>query len=254
MDILSIKNISKKVINSGKELSILEDISFDCKRGTLLTILGPTGCGKTTLLRIIAGLDSDYKGDILIDDKKQIGIPSDMTMIFQNQSLFPWLTVEDNIALPLKIKGEKKDEIQKTTDYYIDLVGLKGFEKNFPQTISGGMQQRVAIARALAYDAKILLCDEPFGALDDRTRRDLQKTLLKIRDKKNITIILVTHSIDEAIIVSDRIILMRDRPGSIAENISLDNIPKPRDSHSEAFMELFFRLRLAFSDMIENKE
>ncbi|MGD9380002.1 MAG: ABC transporter ATP-binding protein [candidate division WOR-3 bacterium] len=225
-----------------EEITAISDLSFFCEEGEFLCIVGPTGCGKTTLLRLIAGLDKPSAGTISVDDRIIAGLNNDATLVFQQYSLFPWRNVINNISFSLEMRHIGRRKRHETALYYINLVGLKGFEKSYPYELSGGMQQRVAIARALAYDPKLLLFDEPFGALDERTRHRLQEELLTIWQNQKKTIVFVTHNIDEAVFLASRILIMRDRPGSIIEQITVD-LPRPRDRRTKAFLDLHISIR-----------
>lgn len=226
---VSIKNVSriftKKEDGTGTEA--LRNISFDVKDGEFICLLGPSGCGKTTLLRIIAGLETHTSGEITLNGVPIIGPDPKRGMVFQQYSLFPWRTIIDNITFGLEIQGIRKPEARKRVEKYIDLVGLEQFKNSYPYELSGGMQQRAAIARALANEPEVLLMDEPFGALDAQTRNILQDELLKIWEQKHVTVLFVTHSVDEAVFLSDRIVVMTARPGRIREIVEVD-LPRPR--------------------------
>ena len=240
---LKVSSLEKTYLGERREEVVaLSNLSFHCDEGELLCIVGPTGCGKTTLLRLIAGLDYPNAGEITVDNTPVEGINKDATLVFQQYSLFPWRNAINNISFSLEAQSMSKKKRYKKAQYYINLVGLEGFETSFPYELSGGMQQRVAIARALAYDPKLLLLDEPFGALDERTRHRLQEELLTIWEKQKKTIVFVTHNIDEAVFLASRVLIMRDRPGNIVEEIKVD-IPRPRDRRSQAFLDLHIRIR-----------
>jgi NitT/TauT family transport system ATP-binding protein/sulfonate transport system ATP-binding protein len=230
--ILKIRDVNRSFIDerTGERRQILKDINLSVFEGEFISILGASGCGKTTLLRLIAGLDPVQEGKIILDGEPVHGPDSKRGYVFQQGCLFPWLTVEDNIAMGLKIRGVYKQNKDKVRDF-IEKIGLGGFEKNFPHQISGGMAQRVAIARALINDPEILLLDEPMGALDSFTRADIQNLLLELRKERNTTMILVTHDIDEALYLSDRIVIMTPRPGRISEVLEIrDSFPRERGS------------------------
>ena len=220
----------------------LENVNFKVKSGEFVSLLGSTGCGKTTLLRIIAGLETPSKGRALLDDKPVLNINPACTLVFQQYSLFPWLNLLENVAFPLQMKGIPKAERLSKAGEYIELVELTGYENAKPYELSGGMQQRVAIARALAYDAEILLMDEPFGALDERTRHLLQDKLLEIWEKKRKTIIFVTHNIDEALYLADRIIIMAAEPGRIVEQLKI-GLKRPRNRLAAEFVDIHLKIR-----------
>ena len=214
----------------------LRDINLEVRRGEFISIIGASGCGKTTLLRLIGGLDQPQSGRVLLNGVQIIGPDTQRGYVFQQGSLFPWLTVEQNIAAGLKARHVYQKQKEKVSSY-IRLIGLEGFEKAFPHQISGGMAQRVAIARALINDPEVLLMDEPMGALDSFTRADLQDKLLEIRRENDATMILVTHDVDEAIYLSDRIVIMTPRPGKISEIMEV-KLPHPRDRGGVAFTNL----------------
>lgn len=218
------------------EVEALRDINLSVKKGEFLSIIGPSGCGKTTLLRLIAGLDAPEAGKVTLEGEEIEEPDPQRGYVFQQGSLFPWLTVEKNIASGLKARGIYKDN-KADVARFIDLVGLHGFEKAYPHQISGGMAQRVAIARALINRPVALLLDEPMGALDAFTRADLQDKLLELWQKNGTTMVLVTHDVDEAIYLSDRIVVMTPRPGKISEILQV-RLPRPRDRGAEEFMEL----------------
>jgi NitT/TauT family transport system ATP-binding protein len=226
---VSVKNVSriftKKEDGTGTEA--LQKVSFDVEDGEFVCLLGPSGCGKTTLLRIIAGLEVLTSGEITLNGIPIIGPDPKRGMVFQQYSLFPWRTVLDNITFGLEMQGIKKVEARRQVEKYIDLVGLEQFKNSYPYELSGGMQQRAAIARALANEPEVLLMDEPFGALDAQTRNVLQDELLKIWEQRHVTILFVTHSVDESVFLSDRIVTMTSRPGRIKEIVNVE-LSRPR--------------------------
>lgn len=232
---IEIKGLSKIFTRKKESVHALENIDFSVDRGELVCILGPSGCGKSTLLRAICGLDTEHSGDVFIDGRKVIKPEKTRGMVFQEHRLFPWLTVEENVAFALN--GVDKDTKAELVQQHIDLVGLTGFEKSYPRQLSGGMAQRAGIARALVNDPELLLLDEPFGALDTFTKMAMQKELKQIRKKSNTTMIMVTHDIDEAVFLADRIIVMSPRPGSIVKVIDVDMV-EPRDRNSYEFLEI----------------
>ena len=226
-----LKNIRKVFISKnedGKEVISIDDASFTVADGEFVSIIGPSGCGKTTLLRIVAGLETQTSGDVLVNGEPVQGPSPKRGMVFQEYSLFPWKSVIDNVAFGLRMQGIGKQEAREKAREYLDLVGLSEFAASYPNALSGGMKQRVAIARALANDPDVLLMDEPFGALDAQTRNTLQNELLRICKEEKLTVIFVTHSVDEAVYLSDKIIILSARPATVAKEIPID-LPKPRD-------------------------
>lgn len=245
---LSIRGVSKSFAASSGTLSVLEDIDLSVADGELLVIVGHSGCGKSTLLKNIAGLEEPTTGDILLDGKKIAGPGPDRTMIFQEHRLFPWMTIEENVAFGLhdRPKAECRDLVRS----YLSLVQLEGFEESYPHELSGGMSQHPAIARALATKPEVLLLDEPFGALDALTKMDLQDELLSIRDREKTTMVMVTHDIEEAVYLADRIVVMAERPGKIAEIVPIE-LGRPRDRGSADFA---YYTRRVLSHFVKPKE
>jgi NitT/TauT family transport system ATP-binding protein len=222
---------------TGEQIDTLVDISFDVREGEFICILGPSGCGKTTLLRIIAGLEKPSGGSIRIDGKDLMDTSPKLGMIFQDYSLYPWRTVCDNIGFGLEMQGVAREKRQETVKNYLSLTGLTEFGSSYPYELSGGMRQRVAVVRSLAVDPLVLLMDEPFGALDAQTRNKLQNDLLDIWEKTKKTILFVTHSVDEAVFLADRIVVLTARPGRICDIIPI-SLPRPRDRTSAEFATL----------------
>ncbi len=237
MSILSFKDVWKVFPQDKTELVAVKEFNLEVEDREFICILGPSGCGKTTLLRMIAGLESISRGSIELNGKAIQGPGSDRGMVFQDFGLFPWRTVVKNIEFGLEIRGISPQEREKTSQKYVDLVGLKGFERSHPNELSGGMKQRVGIARALANDPAILLMDEPFGALDAQTRNQMQKELLRIWQETKKTIIFITHSVDEAVFLADRVVVMTSRPGTVRTIHNID-LPRPRDRASQDFINL----------------
>jgi len=226
---LRIEGVSRSFpgMRGGAPTLALEPISLQVAENDFITILGPSGCGKSTLLRIVAGLDRPSAGRVLLD-RREIDRPGpDRGMVFQSYTLFPWLTVQENIGFGLREKGLARVERDQVIASYIEKVGLRGFARHYPKTLSGGMQQRTAIARALANDPAILLLDEPFGALDNQTRSLMQELLLGIWEAERKTVLFVTHDIEEAIFLANRVIVMTARPGRIKADVSI-HLPHPR--------------------------
>jgi len=231
-------------VRGGASVRALMPIDLNVAENDFITILGPSGCGKSTLLRIIAGLDRPSEGRVLLDGREVRAPGPDRGMVFQSYTLFPWLTVAENIAFGLREKGVPEAQRKEIVANYVQLVGLKGFENHWPKQLSGGMQQRTAIARALANDPEILLLDEPFGALDNQTRGLMQELLLGIWERERKTVLFVTHDIEEAIFMASRVIVMSARPGHIKSDVTVD-LPHPRSytiKTSPEFSELKARL------------
>ena len=222
---LTLRNVTRTYTEENGSREALENITLEVKPSEFLCIVGPSGCGKTTLLRMIAGLDYPTSGEIILDGTPVEGPSPDRGMVFQEFSLFPWRTVLKNVEFGLKIQGKR--DVRKTAERYIKLVGLTGFEHSFPFQLSGGMKQRVAIARALATEPAILLMDEPFGSVDAQTRNVLQEELLEIWKRTKKTILFVTHSVDEAVYLADRVVVMSSRPGRVLEIVAID-LERPR--------------------------
>lgn len=205
----------------------VSDVNLEVDEEEFVCLLGPSGCGKTTLLRLAAGLDSPTEGDLLLDEKRIEGVNKECSFVFQEYVLFPWRTVKGNIEFGPEVKGMPREERERISKYYIDLVGLSGFENHYPHELSGGMKQRVGIARAYANNPKLLLMDEPFGALDAQTRNLMQAELLRIWGQEHKSALFVTHSVDEAVYLADRIVVMTARPGTVKEVFTV-NLPRPR--------------------------
>ncbi|AEF95907.1 ABC transporter ATP-binding protein [Methanotorris igneus] len=233
---LELINITKKYITEKKEILAVDNVSLSVEENEFISIVGPSGCGKSTLLRIIAGLEKPTSGKVLLDGKEVKEPSAERGMVFQQYTLMPWRTVLKNVTFGLEIKKIPKEEQIKIAKKFIKMVGLEGFEDAYPYQLSGGMQQRVAIARTLANDPEIVLMDEPFGALDTQTRAILQNELLKIWQKEKKTVLFVTHSVDEAVYLSDRIVVMTARPGKIKKIIPIE-LKRPRDRTSIEFLE-----------------
>jgi NitT/TauT family transport system ATP-binding protein/sulfonate transport system ATP-binding protein len=234
---LEISNLSKQYLVKGKNLPVLDNISLSIKPGEFISIVGSSGCGKSTLLRLLIGLESEYQGSILLDGRRIVGTSLQRGIVFQEHRLFPWLTVEQNVGLGLlNAEGDEADK-RASVQEHIELVGLKGFESAYPHQLSGGMSQRVAIARALVNRPEVLLLDEPFGALDALTRSHLQQELQRIWEQEGITMILVTHDVEEAVYLGDRIVVMQPRPGRIKRVVDVP-LARPRDRSSAAFVAI----------------
>lgn len=231
MSLLEIDNVSKTYNPNlpGGGVEAIRDISFDIEKGEFLTVVGPTGCGKSTLLKIIAGLIDPSSGTIYIEDEAVTEPSEEVGVVFQEDSTFPWRTTLENVEFGLEMRGIDRDERRERSRDIIDLVGLSGFEENYPNELSGGMRQRVAIGRTLAMNPEVMLMDEPFGALDEQTRLILGEELLRICRETNQTTLFITHSLTEAVHLSDRVLVMSARPGRIKRMVTVD-IDRPRGS------------------------
>ena len=254
--IIEAKNIVKDFPESDGGLRrVLDGISFGVKRREFLSIIGPSGCGKSTLIRIAAGLETATDVFVLLDGKKVSGTRAERGMVFQEYTLFPWLSVKQNVMFGLESSGFGKDEAEETARQWLEIVGLDKYSEYYPKQLSGGMQQRVAIARALAPQPRVLLMDEPFGALDAQTRSQMQKYLLEVWKNIDITLLFVTHDLDEAVFLSDRILTLQANPGKVKEFVEVD-VPRPRNEES-LFLPQFVETRKYVEDLIhptvENK-
>ncbi len=228
MEMIKIEGLEKIFFNEGREVTAIKDFSLKIKKSELISIVGPSGCGKTTILNLLAGLERPTKGSIKINEDVIKGPGSDRGMIFQEGGLLPWRNVIRNVEFGLEIKGINPEKRRSIAKKHIKLVGLTGFEDSYPYELSGGMMQRVALARMLAFDPEILLMDEPFASVDALTRENLQDELLKIWSEMKKTIIFVTHSIDEAIYLSDRVAVMTARPGKVKKVLDI-TLERPRE-------------------------
>jgi len=234
---VAISALSKHYRIEGKSLPVLQGVDLDIEPGEFVSIVGPSGCGKSTLLRLVLGLDNDYSGEIRVDGERVTGTSLDRGIVFQDHRLFPWMTVEQNVALALLNRDLPEVEKQRRVAEHIALVNLDGFEKAYPHQLSGGMAQRAAIARALVNEPKVLLLDEPLGALDALTRVYLQNELQRIWLRHRSTVILVTHDVEEAIYLGDRVIVMDANPGRIARIVPVP-LPHPRDRSAPVLRRL----------------
>lgn len=226
---IEIHNVSK----SFDDVRVLNGFSLDVRPGSFVSLIGPSGCGKSTLLRIIGGLEKQYDGTVFLDGERVTRAGSDRGFAFQGSNLFPWLTVQGNVAFGLKARKIYREKKQDVMDI-IKLVGLSGFEDSYPHQISGGMQQRASLARALVGHPKVLLLDEPLGALDAFTRMNLQDEILRIKNENDMTMLMVTHDVDEAIYMSDRVVVMSARPSRVEAVIDID-LPRPRVRVQDTF-------------------
>ena len=234
---MEINGISKTFYSDKGYFTAIKDVSFDVNDGEFLVILGPGRCGKTVLLNIIAGLEQQTEGKVVYNGREWKGVNPEISMVFQKLALMPFKTVMENVELGLKFRDMSKVQRREIAQHYIELVGLKGFEKSYPTQLSGGMKQRVGIARAYAADPKLLIMDEPFGQLDAQTRYQMQEEILRIWEKEKRTVIFVTNNIEEACYLGDRIILLSDCPATVKEVYPI-SIPRPRDMVSGEFLKL----------------
>jgi ABC-type nitrate/sulfonate/bicarbonate transport system ATPase subunit len=231
---LSIRGVTKRFTVGDDEIDALARIDVTIAKGAFVCLIGASGCGKSTLLRIVAGFEEPTTGTVLSDGKPITGPGSDRGMVFQDYALFPWMTVRQNIGFGPRQRDLPRRQVEAIADEFVRLVGLERFADRYPAQLSGGMKQRVAIARVLANDANILLMDEPFGALDALTREQLQHELLQIWSRTGVTIIFVTHSVEEAVLLADRVLVMSAGPGRIENDIMIEP-PRPRDVASPEF-------------------
>jgi NitT/TauT family transport system ATP-binding protein len=240
---IQINQLGKQFIGTNGTVTALQDVTLSIRRGEFCCLVGPSGCGKTTLLRIVAGLETHTSGELHLshfDRSKPLH-----SMVFQEQSVFPWMTVERNVEYGLKMRGVPRAERRDTVRHYLDKVGLSGFRNAYPHQLSGGMKQRVSIARAFANDPEILLMDEPFAALDEQNKAILQEELLRIWEESKKTVLFITHSIDEALVLSDRALVMTARPGTLKADVAV-TLARPRGAYevrsSEGYGALSQRL------------
>jgi NitT/TauT family transport system ATP-binding protein len=244
---LRVERVSHVYDDQHGTVDALDNISFEIQPGEFVCLVGPSGSGKSTLLRIMAGLIQPQQGRVWLDGQIVTTPRSSIGIVFQKANLMPWRTVRDNVGLPLEMEHLSSDEIQHQAQALIDLVGLTGFEESYPRGLSGGMEQRVAIARALIHNPAVLLLDEPFGSLDALTRERMALELTRIWSTQQTTVVMVTHSIQEAVFLSDQVLVMTDRPGRIAAAVPID-LPRPRDLNllqEERFAEIAGKIRQA---------
>ena len=242
------EHIDKVYVSGKKQTVAIEDASIDIQDNDFVCIVGPSGCGKSTLLRMLAGLDFPTAGKIIVNDRTVTGPGPDRGMVFQTYTLFPWMTVENNIKFGLKIKKMPKDKQQEIADRYLDIIGLKKFAKSYPKELSGGMKQRVAIARALANQPEVLLMDEPFGALDPHTKSMMQLLMREIWEKEHPTVVFITHDIDEAVFLANKIYVMSARPGKIIKEVNV-YLPHKRELELKDSPE-FIKIRKSINDLL----
>ncbi len=241
---LEVKNLTKVFTTAKGDVRALNDVSFNVHRREFISVIGPSGCGKSTLIRILAGLETLTSGQLLLNGSPVSGPGADRGMVFQNYTLFPWLTVKKNVMFGPQLAGQSEKQAEGNALEWIELVGLRKFTDAYPSQLSGGMKQRVAIARALANQPEVLFMDEPFGALDAQTRASMQSYLLQIWQNVDVTILFVTHDLDEAIYLSDRILVLKTNPGEIAEfiEVSVERSRSPEQFLSPEFLATKKRL------------
>lgn len=246
--VLSVRNLRKSFGPPGHEHVVFDELSFDIHRREFITIIGPSGCGKSTFIRIVAGLDESSGGEILLDGHPVSGPGPDRGMVFQGYTLFPWRTVKENVMFGLELRGKSTSTAESEARQWLEMVGLSRFEESYPHELSGGMKQRVAIARALANEPRILIMDEPFGALDALTRCKMQNYLLQIWKRVDVTILFITHDLDEAVYLSDRILVLGVNPGGAREFIE-NPVPRPR-SVAQLLSPEFLSVKARLDDLI----
>jgi len=254
--ILEVKGLQKEFDTPQGRVTALKDINFKTHRREFVCVIGPSGCGKSTLIRILAGLENKTSGKVLLEGQEVSGPGPDRGMVFQGYTLFPWLTVKRNVMFGLEVSGQGKYIAEDEARQWIELVGLSKFENSYPHQLSGGMKQRVAIARALANQPRILLMDEPFGALDAQTRAKMQGYLMEIWKNIDITILFITHDLDEAIYLADRILVLKAHPGEVQELIEVP-VPQPRSQDqllTPEFLATKKRLEELIHPPVEEKE
>jgi NitT/TauT family transport system ATP-binding protein len=241
---LSVRGLKKVYQTDGGDVEAVRNLTFDLRAGELACLVGPSGSGKTTLLKCISGLMAPTEGEVLLDGKRVTGPPKKMAVVFQEygRSLFPWMRVRDNVELPLKNQGVAKAERDRIVDEALEAVGLSHVPRSYPWQLSGGMQQRVAIARAIAYQPEVLLMDEPFAAVDAQTRADLEDLIRVIWKKFGVTVLFVTHDIDESVYLGERVIILSSSPTVIQEDIAID-LPANRDQLETRSLPRFTELR-----------
>ena len=244
MNSLEVRELSRVYGEPPRTTEAIRDVSFDVEQGEFVCLIGPSGCGKTTLLRCVSGLLSPTSGTVVLRGERVVGPPDEMAFVFQeyNRSLFPWMTVRQNVAFPLRGKGLGREDRWRRAEDAIEVVDLHRFGDHYPWQLSGGMQQRVAIARALAYQPSVLLMDEPFASVDAQTRAELEDLVLRVRTQFGMTILFVTHDIDESVYLGDRIVVLTRAPARIRETVVVE-LPEPRDQIETRGLAEFARLR-----------
>jgi len=251
---VALRNVTKAFIDRkrGRETTALSDVSLSISGREFVCLLGPSGCGKSTILNLVAGFEQATTGEVRVDGVPVIAPGPDRGMVFQQPQLFPWLTIVDNITFGPRMAGERAEQYMPLAERYIQLMGLSGFEKHYPYELSGGMQQRVALARAWISEPQLFLMDEPFGALDAQTRLMMQELLLHVWERSRTTVLFVTHDIDEAVFLADRICIMTARPGRIKESLDV-KLERPRAYDSVIFAADYVRLKQHILQVIRNE-
>jgi NitT/TauT family transport system ATP-binding protein len=246
---LDIRGVSKTFHSeAGKSVTALQDVNLIVQQGDFVTLVGATGCGKTTLLNLIAGLDAPDAGGVRLSDGLRFG--DNIAYVFQHYTLFPWRTALGNVVFALQMRGSPRRQRKLEAGELLRKVGLAGFENAYPHELSGGMRQRAAIAQALAMQPQLLLMDEPFGAVDDSTRSELQQMLTELWQENYTTILFVTHNIDEAIVLGSKVLVFSERPGRIAREFNID-LPRPRNRMTQEFTDLFVQIRQSLSEQLD---
>lgn len=247
--VLELNDISKTFYSeSGEQIRALEGLNLLVREGEFITLVGATGCGKTTLLNLIAGLDSPDDGQLCLGKDLRLG--NNVAYVFQHYTLFPWRSTLGNVSFGLQMRGVGRNKRKKEALKLLSKVGLNGFENTYPYELSGGMRQRAAIAQALAIQPKLLLMDEPFGALDDSTRRELQQMLTELWQENRTTILFVTHNIDEAVVLGEKVLIFSGRPGKIVREFNVE-LPRPRNTITKEFTDLFMQIRQSLSTQLD---
>ncbi len=249
--LIKLKNLTKIFSSKKGDIVAVRDFSIDIKKGEIISLVGASGCGKTTVLNMVAGFLSPTSGEVLLEKKPIRRVEPRCGMIFQSYALFPWLTVRENVEFGPKVNGVPRKIRRQRAQEYINMVGLEGFEDSYPSELSGGMNQRVALCRVLANTPDILLCDEPFAALDAMTRQVMQQELLRIVNASGQTVLFITHSIDEALILSDQVVVMSARPGRVKANYLID-LPHPRKVEVQ-LTEQYLKLKRKIWKMVEEE-
>ena len=234
--LLSVRDVTKAFSRGARRVVALDGVTVEARRGEFLTVVGPSGCGKSTLLHIIGGFETATSGDVEVDGKPVTGAGRDRGMVFQKATLFPWMSIERNVAWPLDVAGVGKSDARDRARELLELVGLHGFADAYPGELSGGMQQRAALARTLAMEPALLLMDEPFGALDAQTRELMQEELNRIWQESGTTVVFITHDINEAVFLGDRVVVMSGRPGQVIDDVRIE-LPRPRSAETKGSKE-----------------